>query len=879
MTDPTFQNGSVWLRADFHLHTRKDKEFSYQGADDRFISNYIDKLKQVGISIGVITNHNKFDCGEFKALTEKARRNSIFLLPGVELSVGDGSNGIHTLIVFSDAWIAQDDYINAFLTTAFQGKVPAQYEHENGRTTQGLIDIIKLLESNHKDFFLVFAHVEQQSGLWNEMDGGRLEEFGKSVFFRRRTLGFQKVRTHDKPDVVCRQKVKAWLQNWYPAEVEGCDAKKIEDIGNGKACHLKVGAFSFEAVKFALLDHANRVASVPMTSPQSHIQNIHFEGAGALGGRSIHFSPELNTLIGIRGSGKSSILEAIRYVLEIPFGDKASDQDYKQGLVGHLLSSGGKVTLHAVDQRGQAYEIRRIHGERPDVYVNGQLQPGVSIRETVLHKPIYFGQKDLSSSGEGFEKDLIEKLLGEHLASVRGQIAAQAARVGEAVAQIKRLARSTEQKREWQDKEKDAIFQLGFYQQHGIEEKLQKQVDFDADERKCDQLVSRISSYLGALEELIAQFEDELKNEIIYLSKYNQNYFVEVFTLYQLVLTDFEALKQIDSRGQSSLSAIRQKVAGFKIHKASLKEEFAEIERKLAAELQQSGAQAITPQQFRQLHTTLNQARQTLQVIEQNEQQQKNLRDALLRELATLNDLWLQEYRQIEQALGQINESDSPLQIKPTFKGNKSAMLTYLRDVMRGSNIRMSSFEAVVKEYADFSAIYQNIAKAKTIIGGVSAETFERCFLENLQSLLQWQVPNIFAIEYHGKALKHHSLGQRASALILFVLSQRDNDVVIIDQPEDDLDNQTIYEDVIKLLQQLKPTTQFIFATHNANIPVLGDAEQVLACQYHDNKISVEYGSIDNTTIQQHIVDIMEGGEEAFRQRKKMYELWKPQSY
>ncbi|WP_262232418.1 ATP-binding protein, partial [Escherichia coli] len=77
-------------------------------------------------------------------------------------------------------------------------------------------------------------------------------------------------------------------------------------------------------------------------------------------------------------------------------------------------------------------------------------------------------------------------------------------------------------------------------------------------------------------------------------------------------------------------------------------------------------------------------------------------------------------------------------------------------------------------------------------------------------------------IEFRGKPLEQHSLGQRASALMLFVLNQQDNDVVIIDQPEDDLDNQTIYDDVIKIIRAMKPRTQFIFATHNANIPVLG---------------------------------------------------------
>ena len=114
---------------------------------------------------------------------------------------------------------------------------------------------------------------------------------------------------------------------------------------------------------------------------------------------------------------------------------------------------------------------------------------------------------------------------------------------------------------------------------------------------------------------------------------------------------------------------------------------------------------------------------------------------------------------------------------------------------------------------------------------------------------------------------------------MLFVLSQRDNDVVIIDQPEDDLDNQTIYDDVIKLIRELKPETQFILATHNANIPVLGDAEQVVACEYIDDQINVVSGSIDCAEVQQRIVGIMEGGAEAFEKRKQVYEAWKPKNF
>jgi len=130
--------------------------------------------------------------------------------------------------------------------------------------------------------------------------------------------------------------VKSWLNDWYPAEVEGSECKSIDEIGSGDPCYLKIGDFTFEAIKYALLDYKNRVSTTPLQYNHSYIEEIAFQG-GVLDGRRIMFSPELNTLIGIRGSGKSSVLEALRYVTDIPFGDKALDITYKNGLVGHTL--------------------------------------------------------------------------------------------------------------------------------------------------------------------------------------------------------------------------------------------------------------------------------------------------------------------------------------------------------------------------------------------------------------------------------------------------------------------------------------------------------------------------------------------------------------
>jgi len=868
-----FKHGSSWLRADFHLHTRADKEFTYTGEDNSYAAEYVDGLKAANIQIGVIANHNKFDKDEFMVLHKKARKEEIFLLPGVELSINDGANGIHAIIVFHDSWLESgNDYISPFITTMFPGKAPVEYQHENGRSDKSILQVVEELDKTPRDYFLIFAHVEQKSGLWHEMSGGKLSDFAQGRYekVRRRTLGFQKVRTRDE-----RTKVKSWLGSWYPAEVEGSDCKSIAEIGKGEKSFIKLGAFSFDAVKFALLDKDSRVCNEPKKHNHSHIKSIRFAG-GTLSGQELHFSPELNTMIGIRGSGKSSILEAIRYVLDIPFGEKAGDTKYKLELVGFTMGSGGKVEIDAVDRYGQPYIIRRVWKENyAEVLIDGKLQPGVSIRETVIHKPIYFGQKDLSSTGEGFEKDLVEKLLGSKLDNVRREIDAQKTKVVAAVDRLQKITSVSEQILEQKAIQQDTEHRLKFYADHGIEEKLQKRLDFESDIRAMQRGIGLAEGFISDLANLLASHEDDIRNFEGHTSKHNKQLFDLFYTDYAPFIQTIDRIKTDLATLLKSKEALLKRQAELAEIRKGLVEEFSEIERKLAEELRSSGTQNISSEEFLGLQKKLSTAKQLIAELEKQGAQKAALQTTLFEELQKLNDLWHKEFTLIKQELDKVGTSSASLSITSGYKEDRQAFLGFMKEMFKGSGIRETTYQGIVDQYQDFVGIYRDIENAKRYFGS-NPQILSDLFMQHLKALLTYQTPNKFTIKYRGKELQHHSLGQRASALILFVLSQRENDVIIIDQPEDDLDNQTIYEDVIKLIRQMKPEMQFIFATHNPNIPVLGDAEQVHACSFMDDKVSVQTGSVDDANTQQTIVNIMEGGQEAFNRRKEIYQIWKP---
>ena len=538
-----FKNGAIWVRADFHLHTKADKEFAYTGNENDFCRLYVEQLKSQNINVGVITNHNKFDKNEFVALRKKALKEGIGLFAGVELSVNDGANGIHCLLVFDyEKWcINGEDFINQFLTAAFEGI--ANRENENTRCKYNFETVLQKLNehaNNGRDSFIILAHVEQNSGFFNELDGGRIQQFVSNDLFSHFVLGFQKVRTYDKIATW-----KTWFGDKLPAFVEGSDCKNIEEIGrphqqNGEAktTYIKIGDFNFEALRYALTDFNYRVKlnSKPEIK-NSYIKSIAFEG-GLLDETKIDFSPELNTLIGIRGSGKSSVLEILRYTLGIPLSPIAVDPRYKDGLIENVLRSGGKSVVTIVNKQKEEYRIEKIYGQKEDIYKGNVLQPSISIN-AVFDYPVYFGQKDLSNKDADFEADLIQRLVGTRLKDIQSKIEQKKREVTNIVAEIKKLRNLNDLKKETETVIKNAEHQLKFFKEKGVEDKLKQQTLFDSDVSKLSQSESSVRNYLNELQSLIANHDYFFQQEISG-SEANKEFFDEAKNLLKELKAEFE---------------------------------------------------------------------------------------------------------------------------------------------------------------------------------------------------------------------------------------------------------------------------------------------------------------------------------------------------
>jgi ABC-type lipoprotein export system ATPase subunit len=132
-----------------------------------------------------------------------------------------------------------------------------------------------------------------------------------------------------------------------------------------------------------------------------------------------------------------------------------------------------------------------------------------------------------------------------------------------------------------------------------------------------------------------------------------------------------------------------------------------------------------------------------------------------------------------------------------------------------------------------------------------------------------------YELKFSGKSIEQLSPGERGSALIVFyLLLDNDEKPLIIDQPEDNLDNQSVFEVLVPFIRQAKKKRQLIIVTHNPNLAVVADAEQIIHVELdkkNNNRFSLESGGIEYPKINKGIIDILEGTKPAFDKRKMKY--------
>lgn len=327
---------------------------------------------------------------------------------------------------------------------------------------------------------------------------------------------------------------------------------------------------------------------------------------------------------------------------------------------------------------------------------------------------------------------------------------------------------------------------------------------------------------------------------------------------------------------QSSLTSLREAFSAV----SEVLQKLAPVQEELKREVTQLQKTLNEPQLdlelFRKKKARLDQLLKLLAAGAQRARTEQSARDLLGAASTILHDFWRARFSEREIEVRRL-ESELPkeIRIQTTFKGKRIAFGEFLRAKFRGSGLQGASYEVLESMFVDGRELYQGRSALETHLSETAAVKVRSTLLDHLADFLSFRAPDQTVILFKGKPLGDYSLGQRATVILHILMHLQRHPVIMIDQPEDDLDNETLYSHFIRQLLERKELTQFIFATHNPNIPVLGDAEQTIICRKDGEIFSFEHGSIDNKNVQQRIVTVMEGGEDAFRRRKEIYQLWK----
>ena len=616
---------------------------------------------------------------------------------------------------------------------------------------------------------------------------------------------------------------------------------------------------------------------------------------GFLDRLDLHFDDGLNCIIGGRGSGKTTVLELLRFALDrvprpsTPAG-KAADERIR-GLVAANLGPQGRVELEFESQEGLTYFIRRGALEAPAITdAKGKAVDPAVLTSTILIDAAIFSHNQIEeiAATPAAQRELLDRLCTQPLHALSGKIAQAAAALRESAQRILQLeARLVAARQDlvdlssWESKLAAADAAMA----DGLSPRLRLAADERAlreQERQgldaAHAAVARLREHLGpATLAQVAALGDLLPAPVLHGP--NAAIFADLARDLLRRQTELEILLSplVDRLAalEGSLTAAKGQLA--RIHAPQeatyqelMKEADAHASRLGARDeaarevLRLSGVKAELPALDRALHEALEARAQLLQRLAELRRERSARRGEAAAQISArlggkvrvivTPDADLAPYRDFLINAMKKSGRQYSAPVEKIIAALDPAALGELAD--RGDHGAIAATADVNPEFAE--ALVQNLREHR-----------ERRF--ELDVLDRQDVPRIeLSVGGEWRSADRLSTGQKSSAILPILLLDSEAPL-LVDQPEDNLDNSFISDAVVPQLREVKRQRQLILITHNPNLPVLGGAERVIVLEA-DGRASRAIAQADLHGARDHILRLMEGGWEAFRLRQQRYE-------
>lgn len=909
--------GSKWWKFDFHNHTPVSDDYG-KGINQEQLKTITPKdwllnYMRQGIDCVAVTDHNsgawidplKNALNELK-LESHAEYRPLTLFPGVEITV---HGNIHILAIFDPSTSTShiDTLLGAVQYRATKGK-------SDGCTVCSATEVIdEIVRSNG---IAIPAHVDQASGLFTNLSGNSL----KQVLNNTNVLAMEVIDTsYVKPSLYSSEKT-----HW--AEVIGSDSH--HPSGQPGHCYpgskftwVKMSAPSLNGLRLALIDGVMSLKRSDSCNldPNSHgqliIESIVVNEARYLGRKNsfeIKLNPWLNTIIGGRGTGKSTSLEFIRNVLdrrnEIPESLREDLSKYDETTAsrldnGLLTQSTNiivyfkkeetrfRVTLSNIPNTSNNHKIEEFTNNGTWISSDGDISNRFPIRiysqkqifELAKHPQALLKIIDNATSVDYRSWNITwESLINRYYTICATQRELESG-----------LEEETLVKGQLEDVDRKlAIFERADNAHILQSYRLRKNQDIDITrwEESWESRASDLSVLALQLPplEIFSEYlsdSDQVDKEVL-------NSACEVIEEFKVIQNEVnELVKKIELVRNGWFE--NKSAFQFSTELITAKEGYDRLVEQL------NNAGAGRPSEYRDL---IGQKQRLTEELKSFSIKKTKIEEHKREAHTCLNDIYAHRVhlsRLRESFLQNTLSNNKYVQIKALSFQEKSTLVEEFRELIDRKN---GGFERDIGDNKSSEGILlplmqasQNDIKAKVdelkkkiadihcAKNGAIDSVIDQRFTKHIQSLRPEQLDRIqvwfpsdfLEVKYSLKGssrfspVQQGSPGQKTAALLAFIFSYGE-EPLLLDQPEDDLDNHLIYDLIVTQLKKIKSKRQVIIVTHNANIVVNGDAENIIALDIRGGVTQVvSQGGLQEKTIRDEVCRVMEGGKEAFRLRYK----------
>jgi histidinol phosphatase-like PHP family hydrolase len=894
--------GSRWWRCDLHIHTPSSHDFSGPTVTS---SDVVQAAVAAGLDAIGVTDHNTAALNEELEAAAAQADPRLVVFPGTEITSFDG---VHLLVLFPPGSSA--DMVKSYLGSCeIPGDEWGKHEAHARKTYVECIEKAEALGA-----LCIAAHADRpatgdkkQTSLLHTLSGRALLDV-----LAMPELHAVEVST---ADAAAHKRLRA-LDSVTGLPLRPClagsDAHSLQQIGSTSSW-IKMSRPNQEGLQLAFADGDMSVLiAAPGDDPNAHaalaIESITITD-GKLMGRGepfvLRLNPWLNAIIGGRGTGKSSVVEflrlALRRVDELPPGLRATFDDFAR-LPGNRSDRGLLTgTTHVtVVYRKDASRFRvqwREDGSAPAIEedvagVWTEAQGAVTERFPVR----IYSQKQVFEIAEGPESLL--RVIDESSQVNRSDWDEQWRTAEAEFLSLRAQARQLEAQLAEESRLKGHLDDIN--KKLDVFESSNHRDVLRAYRQRQDQLRA-----VGEWEQELQQIGEKLRTAAsTTTARFDPSAFDAEADVELLASIDEEQERMAGVKRQieTAAGAVEEIAARWQVRKTSLAwtEATQQASGSYAALLERLREEgAGSPDEYAELVRAREEVTTRLKELNEMSDTLIGLKDDAADALRHVQELRRGLTLRRGSFLAQVLAANKHVRINVVSYGDRATAEASLRNLIGResplfqNDIASEGTGLIPNLYANFEvgggpAFEKKLDKMRDGLivcargGDANWSLRDRRFAEHLRGLapetvdrLAYWSPDDTVEVFYSRAvdgseflpIQQGSPGQKTAAILAFLLAYGDEPIVL-DQPEDDLDNTLIYDLIVRQLRENKQRRQIVVVTHNANIVVNGDAEYVAALDFDGGRTRItEDGGLQERDVREAVCLIMEGGRTAFEQR------------